>query len=98
MIFRCEISCYFAAGDKMFSQGQPGGQTVSNLQIPVNDDYSLTLTPATADQPSSIILHNHRTGEEFTIALNAALPLREALATAAARLAEIEVKARHQRN
>ena len=71
---------------------------MSNLQIPVNDDYSLTLTPATADQPSSINLHNHQTGEEFAIVLNAVLPLREALATAAARLAEIEVKARNQRN
>ena len=71
---------------------------MSNLQIPVNDDYSLTLTPATEDDPPSIILHNHQTGEEFSIALNAVLPVREALATAAARLAEIEVKAIQQRN
>jgi len=71
---------------------------VSYLQIPVNDDYSLTLTPATEDDPPGIILHNHQTGEEVAVALQAMLPLREALATAAARLAEIEVKAREQRN
>jgi hypothetical protein len=71
---------------------------VSNLQIPVNDDYFLTLTPVTADTPPGIILHNHQTGEEFFVTLESALPLREALATAAARLAEIEVKARYKRN
>jgi hypothetical protein len=47
---------------------------VSYLQIPISDDYSLILAPVRADQPSSIIFHNHRTGEKLSITLDTVMP------------------------